>query len=134
MLAFKELVALGASVCGGMSLGALWYGPLFGKTWAKAVGMTDKKPTKNWVRHAILVTFLAVLFGACITIRLSTMLQLETLFDRIQLALALTLLSMSHTLLAADWKPTRITVVQAIDIGFHASLLLIAATMHFVFV
>ena len=37
------LGVLTAAVVGGMGLGFLWYGPLFGKHWLKLVGMTEEK-------------------------------------------------------------------------------------------
>jgi hypothetical protein len=33
------------SVIASFALGSLWYGPLFGKVWAKAMGFADMKPS-----------------------------------------------------------------------------------------
>ena len=37
-------LAIAASVIGSFALGGLWYGPLFGKAWQRAIGFADVKP------------------------------------------------------------------------------------------
>lgn len=42
-------------------IGAVWYGPLFGKTWQKLVGLSDKETQKNMTRTlvgAFVLTFI----------------------------------------------------------------------------
>ncbi len=43
ILSSVNYLAVIVSAIAAMVLGALWYGPLFGKSWMSASGMTDKK-------------------------------------------------------------------------------------------
>ena len=42
-----SLVATLAATMAGFALGALWYGPLFGKRWMSAVGLTQQDIQRN---------------------------------------------------------------------------------------
>ncbi len=57
--------AIGAGILGNMVLGFLWYGPLFGKTWAKEVGidMSQKPPAKAMVKSMSLMVIGAFLLA-----------------------------------------------------------------------
>ena len=47
-------LAVIASVVASFVFGAVWYGPLFGKTWAKAMGMTGQPSGADIARGSVL--------------------------------------------------------------------------------
>lgn len=57
--------AIGVSVLAAMVIGFIWYGPLFGKAWAKEVGvdMSKKPPTNEMVRSMALMLIGAFLIA-----------------------------------------------------------------------
>ncbi len=61
-LTHTSLLALGSAVVASFVFGFIWYGPLFGKTWAKLMGFNiedckDKKPPVSCLLLTILGTF-----------------------------------------------------------------------------
>lgn len=60
--------AIAAGVLSNMVLGFLWYGPLFGKVWAKEVGvdLNKKPPTKEMMRSMGLMMIGAFLIAYCL--------------------------------------------------------------------
>ncbi len=58
-------LAIAAAVVASMAIGFLWYGPLFGKAWAKEMGMApDFKPTNKQFATAMILQFI----GAFLTV------------------------------------------------------------------
>jgi hypothetical protein len=54
--------AMLAALAASFVFGFLWYGPLFGKTWAKMMGMKmDKKPEKGFMMKALGLQILGTL-------------------------------------------------------------------------
>lgn len=60
--------AIAASVVSNMVLGFLWYGPLFGKAWAKEMGMdmSNKPPAKEMYKAMGLMAIGAFLIAYCL--------------------------------------------------------------------
>ncbi|MBL8033589.1 MAG: DUF1761 domain-containing protein [Leptospiraceae bacterium] len=60
--------AIGVGVLSAMVIGFLWYGPLFGKAWAKEVGvdLSKKPPAKEMVRSMGLMLLGAFLISYCL--------------------------------------------------------------------
>ncbi|HEY5616441.1 MAG TPA: DUF1761 domain-containing protein [Vicinamibacterales bacterium] len=64
-----SLVATLTATVAGFALGALWYGPLFGKSWMRAVGMTpeeirrDFSPARTYGATFVLGLVAAYAFG-----------------------------------------------------------------------
>lgn len=60
--------AIGAGVLTAMVIGFVWYGPLFGKAWAKEVGvdMSQKPPAKEMMRSMGLMLLGAFLISYCL--------------------------------------------------------------------
>jgi hypothetical protein len=51
-----NFAAIGVSIIAGMVVGFLWYGPVFGKVWARLMGMPeDFKPTKDAMTKAMVL-------------------------------------------------------------------------------
>jgi hypothetical protein len=57
-------LAIGASVVASFVLGSLWYGPLFGKTWAKDMGYGDKKMAGSEIAKGSILNLLGALLMA----------------------------------------------------------------------
>ena len=58
-------LAITAAVIANFILGALWYGPLFGKAWAKEVGIGDSNmPSKNDMMRAMILTVIGAFLTA----------------------------------------------------------------------
>ncbi|MEK7610447.1 MAG: DUF1761 domain-containing protein [Patescibacteria group bacterium] len=60
-----------------MVLGAVWYGPLFGKKWIKVVGATEmdleaRKEMQKSAKPLYLIQFVLILFQVCVLSRLIT--------------------------------------------------------------
>lgn len=60
--------AIGIGVLSAMVIGFVWYGPLFGKAWAKEVGvdLSQKPPTKEMMRSMGLMLLGAFLIAYCL--------------------------------------------------------------------
>jgi hypothetical protein len=52
------------SVVASFAIGSLWYGPLFGKVWANAMGFGDMKPTGAEIAKGSLLNLLGTLLMA----------------------------------------------------------------------
>jgi hypothetical protein len=86
-----NILAVLASGVASLILGFVWYGPLFGKAWAKYTGWTEEKiktiPGSRMARTYIL-TFLAALVSAFVLSALSQSLGARTAVDGLILGLA----------------------------------------------
>jgi hypothetical protein len=60
--------AIGVGVLSAMVIGFIWYGPLFGKAWAKEVGvdLTQKPPAKEFIRSMSMMLAGAFLLAYCL--------------------------------------------------------------------
>jgi hypothetical protein len=56
--------AILASVVASFALGGIWYGPLFGNTWAKAMGFGDAKPTGAEIAKGSVINIIGTLLMA----------------------------------------------------------------------
>ncbi len=57
-------LAIAASVVASFALGSIWYGPLFSKIWANAMGFGDKKPTGAEIARASILNLVGTLLMA----------------------------------------------------------------------
>ena len=58
-------LAILASVVASFAIGGIWYGPLFGKVWARAMGFTDdRKPTGAEIAKGSVINIVGTLMMA----------------------------------------------------------------------
>jgi len=60
--------AIGVGVLSAMVIGFIWYGPLFGKAWAKEVGvdLSQKPPAREFIRSMSMMLIGAFLIAYCL--------------------------------------------------------------------
>jgi hypothetical protein len=80
-------------------IGYIWYGPLFGKTWMKLVGLTEEKCRKNMK---------AMYWNVLITILLALQIEMYMIFLG------------GHTTFAGVFVGVRYAVVVALVLAMHA--------------
>lgn len=56
--------AIAASVVASFAIGGVWYGPLFGKTWANAMGFGDMKPTGAEIAKGSIINIIGTILIA----------------------------------------------------------------------